>query len=122
MMHTDREIILIGDRVLIEPDEDQNKTPSGLYLPPGVKEKEKAQGGYIVKTGPGFPIPRVLEDEEEPWEERNEEPHYMPLQAQEGDYAIFLRKAAIEIELENKKYLIVSHANILLLLRENFLK
>jgi len=122
MMHTDREIILIGDRVLIEPDEDQNKTPSGLYLPPGVKEKEKAQGGYIVKTGPGFPIPRVLEDEEEPWVERNEEPHYMPLQTQEGDYAIFLRKAAIEIELENKKYLIVSHANILLLLRENFLK
>jgi len=122
MMQTDREIILIGDRVLIEPDEDQNKTPSGLYLPPGVKEKEKAQGGYIVKTGPGFPIPRVLEDEEEPWEERNEEPHYMPLQTQEGDYAIFLRKAAIEIELENKKYLIVSHANILLLLRENFLK
>ena len=122
MMQTDREIILIGDRVLIEPDEDQNKTPSGLYLPPGVKEKEKAQGGYIVKTGPGFPIPRVLEDEEEPWVERNEEPHYMPLQTQEGDYAIFLRKAAIEIELENKKYLIVSHANILLLLRENFLK
>ena len=108
--------------MLIEPDEDQNKMPSGLYLPPGVKEKEKAQGGYIVKTGPGFPIPRVLEDEEEPWVERNEEPHYMPLQTQEGDYAIFLRKAAIEIELENKKYLIVSHANILLLLRENFLK
>lgn len=116
-----REIILIGDRVLIEPDEDQQKTPTGLYLPPGVKEKEKVQGGYIIKTGPGFPIPSTTDLDEEPWEEKSEEPHYLPLQAQPGDYAIFLRKAAIEIELENKKYLIVSHGNILLLIRENYL-
>jgi len=118
----DREIILIGDRVLIDPDEDQNKTPSGLYLPPGVKEKEKAQGGFIVKTGPGFPIPHAEDLDDEPWEDRGDEPHYLPLQAQEGDYAIFLRKSAIEIELESKKYLIVSHSNILLLIRENFLE
>ncbi len=121
MMTMGREIILIGDRVLIEPDEDQQKTPSGLYLPPGVKEKEKVQGGYIIKTGPGFPIPYTSDLDEEPWEEKSEEPRYLPLQAQIGDYAIFLRKAAIEIELEGKKYLIVSHGNILLLIRENYL-
>ncbi|HNZ36010.1 MAG: co-chaperone GroES [Candidatus Marinimicrobia bacterium] len=121
-MHSEHEIILIGDRVLIDPDEDQNKTPSGLFLPPGVKEKEKVQGGFIVKTGPGFPIPHTDDIEDEPWEEGEDEPHYLPLQAQEGDYAIFLRKSAIEIELESKRYLIVSHSNILLLIRENYLE
>jgi len=121
-VNEEREIILIGDRVLIEPDDDPSKTPSGLYLPPGVKEKEKAQGGFIVKTGPGFPIPYSDDIDEEPWEERIEEPRYLPLQAHEGDYAIFLRKSAIEIELEGKKYLIVSHSNILLLIREKYLE
>ena len=72
-MHSEHEIILIGDRVLIDPDEDQNKTPSGLFLPPGVKEKEKVQGGFIVKTGPGFPIPHTDDIEDEPWEEEEDE-------------------------------------------------
>ncbi|MCX7927005.1 MAG: co-chaperone GroES family protein [Candidatus Omnitrophica bacterium] len=41
----------------------------------------------------------------------------MPLQAQEGDYCIFLRNAGIEIDYEGKKYLVVPHSAILLLLR-----
>ncbi|PIS29311.1 MAG: chaperonin [Candidatus Marinimicrobia bacterium CG08_land_8_20_14_0_20_45_22] len=117
------QIILIGDRVLIDPEPDDNKTPSGLYLPPGVKEKEKVQGGYVVKTGPGFPLPFDNDLDEQPWEEeKSYEPRYVPLQAEEGDYAIFLRKAAIEIEIENKKYLIVSHSSILMLMRDGYLE
>jgi co-chaperonin GroES (HSP10) len=112
------EIVLVGDRVLIDPATDQNKTPAGLYLPPGVKEKEKVHGGYVVKTGPGFPA-GTNSDEDVPWSATTRGPNYIPLQAQEGDYALFLRESAIEIELEGRKYLIVPHSSILVLLRDN---
>ncbi|MCJ7481488.1 MAG: co-chaperone GroES family protein, partial [Thermodesulfovibrionales bacterium] len=42
---------------------------------------------------------------------------YVPLQATAGDYAIFLKEAAVEIEFEEKKYLIVPHSAILALVR-----
>jgi chaperonin GroES len=109
-------IIIVGDRVLIKPEDDLEKTNSGLYLPPGVKEKEKVQGGYIIKVGPGYPIATVL-DEDEPWKEKKQT-KYIPLQAREGDFAIFVRKDAIEIELDKQKLVIVPQAAILLLMRD----
>lgn len=117
-MKAKRNLIVVGDRVLIDPDDKANKTTSGLYLPPTVKEKEKVMGGHIVKVGPGYPVqdPNVIM--EEPWSSRNKlEMKYMPLQAAEGDYALFLRDAAVEIEFEGKKYLIVPHSAILALVR-----
>ena len=119
-MKNGREIILVGDRVLIDPDIEQNKTPAGLYLPPGVKEKDTVQEGYVIKTGPGFPVPYHDDIDEEPWSSDKSEPKYLPLQAEEGDYAIFLRKSAIELELENKKYIIVPHSAILVLIRDDY--
>ena len=50
-------INVVGDRVLVKPRKESERTDSGLYLPPGVREKEKIQYGYIVKIGPGYPIP-----------------------------------------------------------------
>ena len=46
-----KKLIVIGDRVLIKPTKPDERTASGLYLPPGVQEKEKVQQGYIIKTG-----------------------------------------------------------------------
>src|ERR1035441_9386087 len=46
-----KKFIVVGDRVLIRPATDAGKTDSGLYLPPGVSEKEKIQSGYIIKAG-----------------------------------------------------------------------
>jgi chaperonin GroES len=109
--------IVIGDRVLIRPDDDAEKTMSGLFLPPGVAEKEKIQSGRIIKTGPGYPLP--AQNEDEPWKESKEEVKYIPLQAKEGDVAIFLRKEAFEIEFEKEKFLIVPQSAILLLIRDN---
>jgi co-chaperonin GroES (HSP10) len=109
--------IVIGDRVLIRPDDDAEKTISGLFLPPGVAEKEKIQSGRIIKTGPGYPLP--AQNEDEPWKESKEEVKYIPLQAKEGDVAIFLRKEAFEIEFEKEKFLIVPQSAILLLIRDN---
>ncbi|MBK7380257.1 MAG: co-chaperone GroES [Ignavibacteriales bacterium] len=109
--------IVVGDRVLIHPEQDSNKTASGLYLPPGVSEKEKIQSGYVIKSGPGYPTGTNLDDE--PWKEAKDLVKYIPLQAREGDLAIFLRKEAFEIEFDKEKYLIVPQSAILLLIRND---
>ncbi|MBI4685968.1 MAG: co-chaperone GroES [Nitrospirae bacterium] len=116
-MKAKKNLIVVGDRVLIEPDEKGDRTSTGLYLPPTVKEKDKVQGGYVIKIGPGYPVhdPNVVL--EEPWSMKKRDLKYIPLQAAEGDYAIFLKDAAVEIEFEEKKYLIVSHSAILALVR-----
>jgi co-chaperonin GroES (HSP10) len=112
-----KELIVVGDRVLIEPDEGVDRTDTGLYLPQGVKEKEKVQSGTVVKVGPGYPIPDLSALEIEPWQTPKFENKYFPLQARIGDYCIFLRNAGIEIEFEGKKYIVVPHSAILVLLR-----
>ena len=112
-----QKFIVVGDRVLIRPEEDTSRTASGLYLPPGVSEKEKIQSGFVIKSGPGYPL--ASQAEEEPWKESKEPVKYIPLQAKEGDQAIFLRKEAYEIEFEKEKFLIVPHSAILLLIRND---
>ncbi len=110
--------VVVGDKVLIKPEEETNKTTSGLFLPPGVSEKEKIQSGFVIKAGPGYPIAANIEDE--PWKESKESVKYIPLQVKEGDLAIFLRKEAFEIEFEKEKFMIVSQSAILLLIRNDF--
>lgn len=112
-----RNLVVVGDRVLIKPSRQTDKTDSGLYLPPGVQEKEKIQSGYIIKVGPGYPLP-IPTDDEDIWKGREETVKYLPLQAQEGDLAIFLQKGAIEVIYEHEKYYIVPQASILMLERE----
>ncbi|WP_333819064.1 co-chaperone GroES [Ohtaekwangia sp.] len=112
-----KKLIVVGDRVLIKPTQQSDKTASGLYLPPGVQEKEKIQSGYVIKVGPGYPLP-LPADEDEVWKGKEEQVKYLPLQAQEGDLAIFLQKGAIEVMYEDEKYFIVPQASILMLERE----
>jgi len=112
-----RKLVVVGDRVLIKPKKASEKTSSGLYLPPGVQEKEKVQQGYIIKAGPGYPIPMHVEDDE-PWKEKDENIRYVPLQAKEGDLAIFLLNGAHEVIYEGEKFYIVSQNAILMLERE----
>ncbi len=112
-----KKLIVVGDRVLIRPGRQNDKTASGLYLPPGVQEKEKIQSGYVIKVGPGYPLP-LPADEDDSWKGHEEQVKYLPLQAQEGDLAIFLQKGAIEVMYEDQKYFIVPQASILMLERE----
>ena len=114
--NTFKKLIVIGDRVLIRPSMPNEKTESGLYLPPGVHEKEKVQQGVVIKTGPGFVIPMPVEDES--WKTDEEKVKYVPLQAKEGDLAIFLVNAATEIVYEGNKYYIAQQSAILMLERE----
>jgi co-chaperonin GroES (HSP10) len=111
-----KKLIVIGDRILIRPSRPNEKTESGLYLPPGVQEKEKVQQGYVIKTGPGYAIPMPVE--EESWKPEEEKVKYVPLQAREGDLAIFLLSGATEIMYEGEKYFIVPQSAILMLERE----
>ena len=71
-----KKLIVIGDRVLIKPTKPNERTASGLYLPPGVQEKEKVQQGYVIKTGPGYAIPMPVEDET--WKGEEEQVKYVP--------------------------------------------
>ncbi|MEO0894811.1 MAG: co-chaperone GroES family protein [Bacteroidota bacterium] len=110
-------LIIIGDRVLIRPKTDSDKTSSGLFLPPGVLEKENIQSGYVIKIGPGYPIPVATEDHE-PWKEPQEDIKYIPLQIKEGDLAIFLQKGAYEVMYEGVKFYIVPQNAILMVERD----
>ncbi|MFO8053503.1 MAG: co-chaperone GroES family protein [Candidatus Omnitrophota bacterium] len=112
-----KELILIGDKVLIEPSSGNNKTDAGLYLPQGIKEKEKVQSGKVVKIGPGYPVADPGSLDQEPWVKSSGN-KYFPLQANEGDSCIFLREQGIEVKYEGSSYLVVPHSAILLLVRE----
>ncbi|HLY71728.1 MAG TPA: co-chaperone GroES family protein [Puia sp.] len=111
-----KKLVVIGDRVLIRPSKPNERTESGLYLPPGVQEKEKVQQGYVIKTGPGYAIPMPVDDE--PWKNQDDQVKYVPLQAREGDIAIFLMSGATEVLYEAEKYFIVPQSAILMLERE----
>jgi len=111
-----KRLIVIGDRLLIKPLKGDERTASGLYLPPGVQEKEKVQQGYIIKAGPGYAIPMPVENES--WKGEEEQVKYVPLQAKEGDLAIFLLSGATEVMYEKEKYFIIPQSAILMLERE----
>ena len=107
---------VIGDRVLIQPEDADDRTSAGLYLPVGVQSKERVQGGRIVKTGPGHLVANPEFSDAEPWASQ-EAVRYLPLQARAGDYALFLRTEAIELEYAGTSYRIVPHAALLALVR-----
>jgi len=112
-----KNLIVIGPRVLIKLDRSESRTDAGLYLPPTVKERDEVQSGFIVKTGPGYPVHDPSSAEDEPWAVSGREPRYIPLEAKEGDYALFLKKDSVEIEYEGEKYQIVPHSSILAIVR-----
>ncbi|OLC75836.1 MAG: chaperonin [Gemmatimonadetes bacterium 13_1_40CM_4_69_8] len=115
---TPKRLIVVGDRVLISPEEGEERTNVGLYLPPTALESRQVQGGRIIATGPGTPMTEPTSMDDEPWKIHSADVKYLPMQAQVGDYGLFFRKAAVEITFEGKKYLVVPQAAILVLVRE----
>ena len=109
--------LMVGDKVLVKPTNPQVKTKSGLLLPPLVQEGEKLQTGYVIRIGPGYPLP-LPTDEDEPWKKKDEKNAYLPLQAKEGDLAVYLQSSAYEVSLNDEKYLILPHSAILMLVRD----
>jgi chaperonin GroES len=114
-----KELLVVGDRVLITPEEGEERSRVGLYLPASAVDNQAVQGGAVVATGPGTPISAPTELGDEPWKMGGSEARYMPVQARVGDYAIFFRRAAVEITFEDTRYLVVPQAAILALVREH---
>lgn len=112
------ELIVIGDRVLIEPQVGEQKTDSGLVLPATVIDQGNVRSGRVVKVGPGYLTPNPEYSENESWKQ-GAPVRYLPLQAEPGDYAFFLREEAVELRYEDTDYLIVPHQAILALIREH---
>ncbi|MEX1182519.1 MAG: co-chaperone GroES family protein [Gemmatimonadota bacterium] len=112
-----KQLIVVGDRVLIAPEQGDERSHVGLYLPPSAVDNQAVQAGTIVATGPGTPMSGPTELGDEPWKIGTGEARYVPVQARAGDYAIFFRRAAVEITYEGKKYLVVPQAAILVIMR-----
>jgi chaperonin GroES len=115
---SEKQLIVVGDRVLITPEEGEERSRVGLYLPATAVDNQAVQGGTVVARGPGTPISAPTELDEQPWKITGGEARYMPVQARVGDYAIFFRRAAVEITFEGQRYLVVPQAAILTLVRE----
>jgi len=112
-----KRLIVVGDRVLITPEEGEERTNVGLYLPATAVESRQVQGGKIIATGPGTPMSEPASMDDEPWKIRLPDVKYLPMQARVGDYGLFFRKAAVELTFEGKTYLVVPQAAILVLVR-----
>ena len=118
MKKNGKNLIVVGDRVLIRVEEGEERTNHGLYLPPTAVDNQAVQGGTIVATGPGLPMPDFREAGDEPWRiSSSRETRFVPMQARISDYALFFRKAAVEMTFEKEHYLVVPQSAILALVR-----
>lgn len=81
----------LADRVVVEPQEAQTKTASGIYIPDTAKEKP--QQGKVVAVGPG------KKDE--------------PMEVKVGDVVLYGKYSGTEVTVEEKKYLIIKQSDIL---------
>ena len=119
MRINNKQLIVVGDRVLVRPEEGDDRTKVGLYLPPTAVDNMAVQGGRIVATGPGLPMPDLATNSgDEPWRTPVRETRFVPMQARAGDFALFFRKAAVEITFEQEHYLVVPQTAILALVRD----
>ena len=119
MKRKDKELVVMGDRVLVQPEEGEERTSVGLYLPSTAVDRQAVQSGKIVATGPGTPMVEPTKLDDEPWRLGSSDTKFVPVQANIGDYALFFRKAAVEITFDEQTYLVVPQAAILVLVRSS---
>ena len=86
----------LGNRLVVEPIEEEEITAGGIVLPETAKEKP--QKGIVLAVGPG---------------ERNDEGEYMPLEVKEGDRVLFAKYSGTEVKYDGKKLLIMRESGIL---------
>ena len=120
MRRNNKQLVVVGDRVLVKVEEGEERSKVGLYLPPTAIDNQAVQGGEIVAAGPGLPLPELGDHPDEPWRmgAGGRETRFIPMQARVGDYALFFRKAAIEMTFEGERFLVVPQAALLALVRE----
>ncbi len=91
----------LGNRVVIEPNEQEEVTSGGIVLPETAKEKP--QKGKVLSVGPG---------------DRDEDGKRIPMDVKEGDTVLFAKYAGTEIKVEGKKLLIMRESDLLAIVIE----
>jgi len=86
----------LGDRVVVEPIEQEDVTMGGIVLPETAKEKP--QKGTVLSIGPGA---------------RDEDGKRIAMDVQVNDTVLFAKYAGTEIKIEGKKYLILRESDLL---------
>ena len=105
MQSKNKQILVVGDRVLIRPDKGEKKSKAGLYLPPSVVEKQEVLSGIVVEVGPGIPLGNPEENLDEPWSSNDGgSVKYIPPQAEVGDMALFVNLSLIHISEPTRPY------------------
>ena len=96
---TEQKVKPLGDRVIIEPMEQEEKSVGGVYIPDTAKEKP--QRGRIMAVGTG----RVLENGTR-----------VPLELKEGQHVLYGKYSGTEVKVDGKEYLIVRESDVLAIL------
>ena len=91
----------LGNRVVVEPVEEEEVTAGGIVLPETAKEKP--QKGDVISVGPG---------------ERDDDGKYIPMDVKEGDTVLFAKYSGTEIKVEGKKLLILRESDLLAIVEE----
>lgn len=91
----------LGNRVVVEPVEQEEVTAGGIVLPETAKEKP--QKGTVLSVGPG---------------ERDDDGKYIPMDVKEGDKVLFAKYAGTEIKVEGNKLLILKESDLLAIVLE----
>ena len=91
----------LGDRVLIEPITEEEKTKAGIYLP-DTASKERPEQGKVIAVGDG----RMLDSGK-----------MAPLKVKKGDRVLFTKYGPNEIKVDGKEYLIAKEEDILAVLK-----
>jgi len=87
----------LGDRVVVKPLEDEERTKGGIVLPDTAKEKP--QRGEVVSVGPGD------------WDQEGKK--RIPLDVKVGDTVLFAKYSGTEFKLDGVDHLILRHSDIL---------
>lgn len=90
----------LGDRLVVEPKEREERTASGIILPETAKEKP--QRGDVLAVGPG---------------RRDEEGKRIPMDVKKGDMVLYAKYAGTEVKVDDKKLLILKESDILALVK-----
>jgi chaperonin GroES len=86
----------LGDRLVVEPVEKEERTASGIILPETAKEKP--QEGTVLAAGPG----RTDDDGKR-----------IPMDVKVGDVVLYAKYAGTEVKIDDKKLLILKESDIL---------
>src|SRR2546428_10117107 len=101
-----KRLIVVGDRVLIAPEEGEERTNVGLYLPATALEGRQVQGGRIIATGPGTPMTEPASMDDEPWKIHGPDVKYLPMQAGNGGYPAFFPQAGGGGTIQGERYFV----------------